>query len=64
MFKLTAPYKYSFFFFFFLNALRLAILTLYVRETKIDEFANTVGLGEVAHYEPLHLDLHCLSSSL
>ena len=22
--------------------------------------ANSVDLDEVAHYEPLHLDLHCL----
>ena len=27
------------------------------------EFADSVDLGEVAHHEPPHLDLHCLSSS-
>ena len=31
---------------------------------KTAEFANSVDLGEVAHYEPPHLDLHCLPSSL
>ena len=29
---------------------------------KIAEFANRVDLGEVAHHEPSHLDLHCLPS--
>ena len=38
-------------------------LTLLVSETKITEFANRVDLDEVAHHEPPHLDLHCLSSS-
>ena len=33
-------------------------------ETKIAEFSNSVDLNEVAHYEPPHLDLHCLPSSL
>ena len=33
-------------------------------ETKITEFANSVDLDEVAHNEPPHLSLHCLSSSL
>ena len=28
------------------------------------EFSNSVDLDEVAHNEPLHLDLHCLPSSL
>ena len=28
------------------------------------ETANSVDLDEVAHYEPPHLDLHCLPSSL
>ena len=28
------------------------------------KFANEVDLDEVAHHEPPHLDLHCLSSSL
>ena len=30
--------------------------------TKIAEFAISVDLDEVAHYEPPHLDLHCLTS--
>ena len=29
---------------------------------KIDEFANSADLDEVAHNEPPHLDLHCLPS--
>ena len=29
----------------------------------IAEFDNSVDLHEVAHYEPTHLDLHCLPSS-
>ena len=33
-------------------------------ETKIDEFANNVGLDEVAQNEAPHQDLHCLPSSL
>ena len=39
-------------------------LTFYVSETKTAEFANSVGLDEVAHDEPPYLDLHCLPSSL
>ena len=39
-------------------------LTLKVPETKIAEFANSEDLGEMARYEPPHLDLHCLPSSL
>ena len=39
-------------------------LTLYVPETQIAEFANSVDLDEEAHNEPPHLDLHCLPSSL
>ena len=35
-----------------------------VPETKTGEFANSVDLDEVAHYEPPHLDLHCLPYSL
>ena len=31
---------------------------------KIVEFANRVIPDEVAHNEPPHLDLHCLSYSL
>ena len=37
-------------------------LTLYVPETKIAEFANSLDLDEVAHNEPPHLDLHCFPS--
>ena len=32
--------------------------------TKIAKFANSIELDEVAHYEPPHLDLHCLPCSL
>ena len=39
-------------------------LTLLVLETKVAEFANSVGLEEVAHNEPPHLDLHCLPSGV
>ena len=39
-------------------------LTLEVPEMKIDEFANSIDLDEVAHIEPPHLDLHCLPSRL
>ena len=28
------------------------------------EFADSLDLYEVAHYEPPHLDLHCLPASL
>ena len=28
------------------------------------EFANSVDLDEVAEYEPPHIELHCLLSSL
>ena len=38
--------------------------TLFNSETKIPESANSVDLDEVALYEPPHLDLHCLPSSL
>ena len=31
---------------------------------KIAEFTNRVDLDEVAQYEPPHLDLHCLPSSV
>ena len=40
------------------------IFQLLVPEIKKDEFANSVDLGELAHNEPPHLDLHCLPSSL
>ena len=33
-------------------------------EMKLAECANSVDLDEVAHYEPPHLDLHGLPSSL
>ena len=39
-------------------------LTLYVPETQIAEFANSIDLDEEAHNEPPHLDLQCLPSSL
>ena len=42
----------------------IKILTLQVPETKLAEFAYSVDLGEVAHHEPPHLDLHCLPSCL
>ena len=35
-----------------------------VPEMKIADIAISVELDEVAHNEPPHLDLHCLSSSL
>ena len=44
--------------------MKLFLLILWVPETKIAEFANSVDLDEVAHDEPPHLGLHCLSSSL
>ena len=40
------------------------VLTLQVQETKLADIANSVDLDEVAHYEPPHLGLHCLPSSL
>ena len=46
------------------NTIRIVSLTPQVPETKIAEFANSVDLDEVAHDEPPHLDLHCLTSSL
>ena len=42
----------------------MALLILYVPETKIAELANSIDLDEAAHHEPPHLDLHCLPSSL
>ena len=33
-------------------------------ETKVAEFANSIDPDETAHYEPSHLDIRCLSSSL
>ena len=35
-----------------------------VSKRKIAEFANSIDLDEVAHYEPPHLDVHCLHCSL
>ena len=37
-------------------------MRLTIKETKIAEFANSVDLNEVAHNEPPHQDLQCLSS--
>ena len=37
--------------------------TKYQRRKKL-KIANSFDLDEVAHNEPPHLDLHCLSSSL
>ena len=39
------------------------ILSLKAPSTTKAEFANTVDPDETAHYEPSHLDLHCLPSS-
>ena len=36
---------------------------LLMLKTKVVEFANDVDQLEAAHYEPSHLDLHCLPSS-
>ena len=38
--------------------------TLRAANLKIIEFANSIDPDEVAHYEPPHLYLHCLPSSL
>ena len=38
-------------------------LNLSVPETKIAEFANSIDLDEVAHYEPPLQDQHCLPFS-
>ena len=35
-----------------------------IQAMKIVEFRNSVDPDEVPHNEPLHLDLHCLPSSL
>ena len=34
------------------------------RQTERVKFPNNTDPDEVAHYEPSHLDLHCLPSSL
>ena len=39
-------------------------MIILLSEMKIAEFANSIDLNEVAHNEPPHLDIHCLSSSL
>ena len=39
-------------------------ISVFVLETHIAEFANSVDLDKVAHDEPPYLDLHCLPSSL
>ena len=39
-------------------------LTLNALKMRIVDFANSIDLDEGAHYEPPHLDLHCLPSSL
>ena len=44
--------------------LQKAILACLVPEMTIAEFANSLDLAEVAHYEPPHVDLHCLPFSL
>ena len=41
-----------------------AQITLEVPNTKTAEFTNTADPDEMAHYEPSHLDLQCLPSSL
>ena len=43
--------------------LRICFDSLTTRDAKVAEFANNVGLDEVAHDEPPHLDLHCLPRS-
>ena len=44
--------------------LLMFLLTLNAPKMKIIELARSVGPDEVAHYEPPHLDQHCLPSSL
>ena len=39
------------------------LLTHHIPETKTAEFATSVDLDEVAHIEPPHLNLLCLSCS-
>ena len=48
----------------FLYLPEITTLTLQVPGTKIAELANSVDLDDVAHNEPLHLDLHCVPASL
>ena len=43
------------------NILTVILIAL---KMKVVEFANSVDPDEMAHYEPPHLDLHCLLSSL
>ena len=40
----------------------VGLLTLFKRLRFIAELANSVDPDEAAHYEPPHLDLHCLPS--
>ena len=49
---------------FFVDYILCRLYSLQVAETKIAECANSVDLGEVAHNQPPHLDLHFLPSSL
>ena len=42
----------------------MKVLILTGQKMKIIEFANSIDKDEVAQYEPPHLDLHCLPSSL
>ena len=46
------------------KAVSILILTRKAPNTTRAEFANTVDPDEKAHYEPSHLDLQCLPSSL
>ena len=64
MYPFTTPHPPGFHHPHFLIICPSQDLTLLVPETKIAEFQNSVDLGEVAHNDPPHLDLHCLSSSL
>ena len=40
------------------------VLTRKAPNTTIAEFANTLDPDEMAHYEPSHIGLQCLPSSL
>ena len=41
-----------------------SLACIFIFKMKIIEFANGADPDEVAHYEPPHLDIQCLSSSL
>ena len=45
-----------------MSSAAVVIGALRVKESKMRtvEFANSIDPDEVAHYEPPHLDLHCL----